>query len=101
MNCKPGDLAIVVKSRHPANLGKIVHVGSRYAIGDSHIVSLDSDPVIWLCHTTGSPLHWSGALGIEVVRSDSGPIPDSCLRPLRPESAPAEELHHDKAPVVA
>lgn len=101
MNCRPGDLAIVVRSKTPTNIGKIVQVLRRHATGDSHIVSLDSDPVIWLCHTTGSPLHWSGALGIEVVRSDSGPIPDSCLRPLRPDGAPAAALRDDRAPVVA
>jgi hypothetical protein len=84
MNCRPGDLAIVVRSRIASNLGKIVHVVGRFENGDSHIISLDTEDVIWLCRTEGSDLRWSGALGIETIRDDEGPIPDSCLRALRP-----------------
>lgn len=83
MNCKPGDLAIVVSSLIPSNVGKIVHVVGVYTIGLTPVVSLDSDAVIWLCETVGSPLRWKSALGIEHFRSTEGPIPDRCLRPLR------------------
>lgn len=101
MNCQPGDLAVVVRSKTVSNVGKIVHVRARYAIGDSYIVSLDSDAVIWLCHTAGSPLRWTNAVGVGETTSATGPIPDSCLRPLRPPSDLAEQVRQVEAPIVA
>lgn len=101
MNCKPGDLAVVVRSRTSSNVGKIVHVLARHAIGDSRIVSVDEDLLVWLCHTAGSPLRWQNAVGGGEAQSDTGPIPDSCLRPLRPGDEPAARLHQDELGQVA
>jgi hypothetical protein len=101
MNCKPGDLAIVVRSRTASNLGKIVHVLKPYENRDSHIISLSGDCAVWLCRTTGSPLRWAGVFGIEVERSETGPIPDGCLHPLRPGEELIPAVRQSDAPVVA
>lgn len=82
MNCKPGDLAVVIRSRTASNIGKIVRVLRPYSPADAGIFTLDTASMIWLCHTKGSPLEWSAALYIGVHQSESGPIPDECLRPI-------------------
>jgi hypothetical protein len=84
MNCKPGDLAIVIRSRHPANVGLIVQVLHAYQTGEKGILSLDKGH-LWLCTTAGSPLLMTSAWGVGVHRLDTCPIPDDCLRPLPPE----------------
>jgi hypothetical protein len=84
MNCKPGDLAVVVRSKTPANMGKIVRVVQPYEPGQSGIVLRDFDGFVWLCDTAGSDLVWDSAWGCGLEYRRSGPVPDACLRPLRP-----------------
>jgi hypothetical protein len=80
MNCKPGDLAIVIKSA-AGNEGKIVEVLS----------PLGEDPVIgrtrwckgrgfcWLVRSSGLPISFKqGGFASEA------PVPDAWLRPIRP-----------------
>lgn len=85
MNCKPGDLAIVIRSRTPRNVGKIVQVISHFVPADSPVVPLDNAGVIWLCRTAGGDLTWQSPWGIAYAHHSQGPIPDACLRPLPPE----------------
>lgn len=101
MNCRPGDLAIVTRSLIASNVGKIVQVIKPFAVGDSHIIPLDNAGMIWLCDTAGSPLHWADAMGIGREASTSGPIPDACLRPIRPEPEHDQVREPLDAPLVA
>ncbi len=82
MNCKPGDLALVVRSTIPENLGKIVHVMQAFNEGDLGVISLDKGH-LWLCEAAGSPLVMNNALSHGVRHLKLCPIPDHCLRPIR------------------
>lgn len=84
MNCKPGDLAVVVRSKTPSNVGKIVQVLRQYSMGDEGFLTLDTAELIWLCETKGSPLSWVPAHYVGAMNMASGPIPDECLKPLLP-----------------
>lgn len=80
MNCRQGDLAIVVKSNHPINIGRIVDV-----LGPSSLF-----PDEWLCRGVNGPLR--GFLSDGSI-DDIDPrifISDSHLRPIRPEPDPLE-----------
>lgn len=73
MRCKPGDLAIVVRSEGP-NLGVIVHVDERL------------DGTSWIV-TTLTPCTVRGASGDK--RHPAGTkttCPDYMLRPIRPDA---------------
>ena len=83
MNCKPGDLAIVVKGRSGKNDGKIVRVVRRAANEESiggfvaRAVGHESTNVSWLC--SGNGLYTGlgeGPLTEWVFR-------DKVLRPIR------------------
>lgn len=82
MRCKPQDLAVIIKSARPQNIGKLVTV-----IKVSTFPSMD-----WECRSEGSPL-----LGMcEFTRSiKSGRVVnflDSQLRPLRTDETPARVI---------
>lgn len=68
MNCKPGDMAIIVKTRHTEHLGKIVQVHEFHA-------------------SCGGWTH-SPSLPIGEQRFQSLWIEDACLRPLRGDPQP-------------
>jgi hypothetical protein len=84
MNCQPGDLAFIVRSSNPENLMKIVDVIKPYDPADCGIVVSDESRQVWLCESRGSPLVWSDQAGVAFLRGMAGPIPDECLRPIRP-----------------
>lgn len=97
MNCKPGDLAIVIRSSTPENVGKIVHVRGIFQQGQNGILSNDSG-TIWWCVSEGSPLALRDALRFCPARVTECPIPDHCLRPLRPGEDVDDNDVHDTAP---
>lgn len=69
MNCKPGDLAIVVRSRGGVNLGRIVKCVRpvKYWFIDSF------ERECWITE----PM-------LTNVEGKMVPCPDACLRPIRP-----------------
>ncbi len=70
MNCKPGDLAIVVSAFNPVNLGRILHISS-FAGEVSGWGGTDR----W---------HFDGAAPLIGVKgSCSYTVKDSCIRPIR------------------
>ena len=92
-NCKPGDLAIVVKSKNGKNLGKIVRVIERVTVpvvemgGIKFTTSNLTGEVLWLID---QPLQH---LVIDLNRFFQGPYcPDSVLRPLRDNPGADETL---------
>jgi hypothetical protein len=85
MNCKPGDLAFVIRSAHPGNLMKIVEVIKPYEPSECGIVIVSKSRQLWLCEAQGSDLVWSDLVNQPMTRAARGPIPDECLFPIKPE----------------
>ena len=76
--CRPGDLAVVVRSSILANLGRIVRVVRPYPGPlDMH---MPSGTFIWLIEAA-HPLTWS-AQG-RTQHEKQGPAPDDALQPIR------------------
>lgn len=82
MNVKPGDLAVIVNSVIPANLGLFVTVIKAYDERTAGIQVVDQGP-LWHCQAKGV-ITYENIYGQRVTTTD-GPIPDECLRPIRPE----------------
>jgi len=91
LNCKPGDLAVIVRSpASPENIGKIVRV-MRTAIEGEQIegwrVALRSDFPAWIVESVGSDLVWhgfrlaNGSKTVSIVRLRA--YADYCLKPIR------------------
>jgi len=80
MNCKPGDLAVIVSSK--ANLGKLVEVVEFLGI-DPYFGGRVwySDGPCWLIRSVGSPLQ---ADNFHPRFLMAAPIEDARLRPIRP-----------------
>ncbi|MBR8228071.1 hypothetical protein KDX05_07065 [Burkholderia vietnamiensis] len=76
MNCKPGDLAIIVQAFLPENIGKIVEVLA--PLGDDCGCGFR-----WLVKTL-SPARTISVIDFKTVFEDSEPagIPDAWLRPV-------------------
>jgi hypothetical protein len=71
MNCKPGDLALVIRAELPENIGIVVEVVERCELfGEGY----------WLCRAR-TPRATLNGFG-HVVVADSGSVPDSWLRPI-------------------
>lgn len=81
MNCKPGDLAVIVCSVNNENIGLFVDVLGVYEPrpGDPTFVGARD---LWLCQARGQLKYTSTAGKLMVVKS--GPVPDAVLRPIRP-----------------
>ena len=82
MNCRKGDLAVVVRSS-VGNAGRFVKVLAPLGVEpkyDGRIWSLGNSKGAfhWLVRTAGSPLN-----SIRGDRYIEMPMPDDCLRPLR------------------
>lgn len=110
MNCKPGDLAVVVRSTL-GNLGKIVRVigpsfGNDAPLGSKivdpasgRLWSRDTLDFIWDVESSGSPLVSicsDGSLIGDLRRL----FPDSALRPLRDNEDEDEMLRIAGKPVT-
>ncbi|MFM7800628.1 MAG: hypothetical protein ACKO69_00530 [Limnohabitans sp.] len=78
MNCRPGDLAVVVEAYNPSNIGSIVRVLRSHP--NQKVLVTEPGDHIWTMEATHPQAYEvDGAL---VYRS-SGPVPDSYLRPIR------------------
>lgn len=88
MNCKPGDLALIVSSRFEQNVGVIVDV-----IGVAHgkIVMPQEPGQIWHCRARGA-ITYETVFAERIVTSE-GPIPDACLRPIRGRGNPEKSTN--------
>lgn len=76
MNCKPGDLAVIVKDELPEkDVGKLVYV-RKFDEVDKY------GATCWLCDSASGPLrYWEGK---QFRYSKTGiSIPDAWLRPIR------------------
>lgn len=82
MNCKPGDLAVIVGVGSSKSLGRFVEVVSLWTGGQHGGLFYASNEPAWICKAVGSPLVFNAPWGEEIA-VDSRPIADSCLRPIR------------------
>lgn len=80
--CKPGDMAVVIKSKMAANIGTVVTVIEKH---DNHRggIRFEADlGVVWWCKGN-KEMQWTRKDG-HVFRELAGPVPDDCLQPIRP-----------------
>lgn len=84
MNCKPGDLAVVVSSTYtPELLGHLVTV-VRWVPEGEVAAGTSWEGSGWLCkseHTSGAPISWPER---GIVFQKERVIADKNLRPIRP-----------------
>lgn len=88
MNCKPGDLAIVIKADEPSDIGLVVEVignGLRDWEGDWQ----------WLCRHREAQKVFHSESGLEEARKEFH-VPDFWLRPI--SGVPVEDEQHDEVP---
>jgi hypothetical protein len=95
MNCKPGDLAIIVNCDFPANIGKLVSVLRPADMNDYHLGPNENDGFLWECETLSD-----GIIGWDEGDSYSAnkaggliALTDSYLKPIRdPGDDAADEM---------
>ena len=92
MNCKPGDMAVVINSLFEENIGNIVHVIRPAA--RCHVSRLFS----WEAKST-RPCRGLDVFGGSDNSSTIGAIPDAWLRPIRPPETPVTETRDEELTV--
>jgi hypothetical protein len=80
LNCKPGDLAVLVRSKFGENIGKLCTVQQPYCDGEWFVEFFL--PIAWASDVLGGP----GAVGRH------GVCPDAWLRPIRGHEGEDEAL---------
>ena len=78
MNCKIGDLAIVVNAQYRCNIGNIVRILAPHD-GTGNINFFDQGQV-WVAECA-RPMKWEGCG--RIYRRRRGPVPDNRLQPIR------------------
>jgi len=84
MNCKPGDLAVIMRSQFEENLYRFVWV--RRAVPKSEWTS--PSLLEWECESAGSPLSFEWSDGSGTGTTMKLDICDRNLKPIRPDAAP-------------
>ena len=88
MNCKPGDMAVLVKAVFPENVGLIVEVivfkGEAWGFLDN-----------WLCKPAW-PSRGEYPSGVVDYGMQESLIPDAWLRPIRPPETPVTETRDEE-----
>ncbi|MEN9779459.1 MAG: hypothetical protein RL014_607 [Pseudomonadota bacterium] len=82
--CQPGDLATVVRADLSDNLGLTVHVLGEHT-PDNDWPWAWNGRIIWQC-ACPEPMHWRLPDG-SIRTARVGPVPDDCLRPIRPRQS--------------
>jgi hypothetical protein len=78
LNCKPGDLAVVVTAHNPENIGTIVRVIKKHH--DQNALVDFKGSHIWMAEAPRPMLY---DVGGKMVRRRKGAVPDAILRPIR------------------
>lgn len=76
MNCKPGDLAVIVRDEVVRDLHKLVYVREAYGFDK------DGD-FCWICDSAGSALVYYDVANKRRYGKKEIVIPDAWLRPIR------------------
>ncbi len=97
MNCKPGDMAVIVRSARQENIGAIVEVlrpstSNEFAVGADYFEcgtwwSRTEDVFTWVVKATGRKLVASCGTFFSTER----PYADRSLRPIRPQADDATD----------
>jgi hypothetical protein len=82
IRCKPGDLAIIVKSYFPDNIGLIVKVLKAYGNDDPDLRFPDRWQSMWLVECN-QPMHWDSPETGQNYFKTVGPRSDAYLHPIR------------------
>ena len=99
LNCKPGDLAVVITAHNPENIGTIVRVIKKHPNQNALVDFKGSH--IWMAEAPRPMLY---DVGGKMVRRRKGAVPDAILRPIR--GLPANDVKRtvktkvDKLPVL-
>lgn len=96
LNCKVGDLAVIVEAHNQENLGTFVVV-LRPHQNQSAIVKPEND-LLWLVKSTKPMIYERGQ---RYIKRTKGAAPDSCLRPIRglPPDIAVEAIKICKEPI--
>jgi hypothetical protein len=86
MNCKPGDLAIIVRNPYPENVGKVIEVLSPFG-------EWGAEGFCWIFRSV-SPLVGNDSLTGARMRGSEGFIADRVLRPI--SGVPVDEEQRDE-----
>lgn len=89
MQCKEGDLAVIVRSANNENIGLFVDVVAAWSPRPGDQITFIPDVDLWLCRAKGTLTYTS--IDGRTLKVKEGPIPDAVLRPIRP---------HNQVPVL-
>ena len=78
LNCKPGDLAIIIDAYNATNIGSIVKIIAAHK--NQNALDKDADDHLW---TVTAPHPMTYAIDCKLSRKLKGPAPDSSLWPIR------------------
>ena len=78
LNCKPGDLAIIIDAYNAVNIGTIVKVIAVHK--NQNALDKEADDHLW---TVIAPHPLTYAINGKLVTKRRGPAPDSTMRPIR------------------
>ena len=78
LNCKPGDLAIIIDAYNAVNIGAIVRIIATHK--KQNALAKEADDHLW---TVIAPHPLTYAINGKLVTKRRGPAPDSTLRPIR------------------
>jgi hypothetical protein len=78
LNCKPGDLAVVITAHNPENIGTIVRVIKKHHNQNALVDFKGSH--IWMAEAPRPMLY---DVGGKMIRRRRGAVPDAILRPIR------------------
>jgi hypothetical protein len=78
LNCKPGDLAIIIDAYNAVNIGAIVRVIATHK--KQNALAKEADDHLWTV-TAPHPLVY--AIAGKLICKRRGPAPDATLRPIR------------------
>ena len=78
LNCKPGDLAIIIDAYNAVNIGAIVRIIATHK--KQNALDKEADDHLW---TVIAPHPLTYAINGNLVTKRRGPAPDSTMRPIR------------------
>jgi hypothetical protein len=78
LNCKPGDMAVIITAHNLENIGTILRVLKTHK--NQKAVVADKEDHIWLAV---APRPMTYEVGGKLIHRKRGAVPDSVLRPIR------------------
>lgn len=101
MNCRHGDLAVVVRDSEPRNIGIVCEVIERSEIYQTYMLA----DVYWFVRSLGREFiakyaePWSGSFH-QLTSSVEADVPDVFLRPIRDQPGADEALAWESVPAA-